>query len=172
MRDRYVVDTNVLIAGSAATNNDIDATPQDSKLKMQIWQWLANFEQSKSRLILDSSGKIEEEYRRNLAYQHYGLYVFQNKSDTCAIDYVHVGYDSDGHGILEEPLQTAIHDRSDRKMVAAALAALTDYGNSCIAFAADSDWHGWEDEIRKAGVELEPIIEQWSRAKYDEKKAK
>jgi len=172
MRDRYVVDTNVLIAGSAASDNSIDATPSDLKLQYQIWQWLVSFEQSNSNLILDIARKIEEEYRRNLAYQHYGLYVFQNKSDNCAVDYVDVEYDHDGHAILNEPLQTVIHDKSDRKMIAAALAAFTDHGSSCIAFAADSDWHGWEDAIKKTGVELEPIIEQWSREKYDEKQRK
>lgn len=172
MKDRYVVDTNVIIAASTIDDISINATPEDAELRIQVWNWLKEFKSSESHLVLDGQGYIQKEYRTKLGQNAYGLQVVRHKWDTIAYDLVSIEYDSDGHAILNESLQTVVDDRADRKMVAAALAALTDYGNSCIAFAADSDWHRWEDEIKKAGVELEPIIEQWSRAKYDEKKAK
>jgi len=53
MRDRYIVDTNVLIAASAADPihpKDIDATPADPALRMQVWSWLDRFQRSDSRL--------------------------------------------------------------------------------------------------------------------------
>ncbi len=56
MRDRYVVDTNVLIAASAAdpvNPADIIATPTDPALRLEVWQWLDTFEKSDSRLVLD-----------------------------------------------------------------------------------------------------------------------
>ncbi|CAM5423376.1 hypothetical protein RLIN73S_06293 [Rhodanobacter lindaniclasticus] len=40
MRARYVVDTNVLIAASAAdpiNPKDIDATPNDPALRLKVW---------------------------------------------------------------------------------------------------------------------------------------
>ena len=57
-------------------------------------------------------------------------------------------------------------------MVAAALDAKFLHGNCAIAFAGDSDWHGWEDPLAAAGLELEPLIPEWSRAKYQEKLGK
>ena len=49
MKARYVVDTNVLIAASAADPvhpKDIDATPAEPLLRLQIWQWLDSFRAS------------------------------------------------------------------------------------------------------------------------------
>ena len=61
MRARYVVDTNVLIAASAADPQhpkDIDATPTDPALREQVWYWLDQFQQSSAHLVLDDAGKI------------------------------------------------------------------------------------------------------------------
>ena len=65
MKARYVVDTNVLIAASAADPvhpKDIDATPADPKLRKVVWEWLYAFEQSDSRMVLDLEGRIYDEY--------------------------------------------------------------------------------------------------------------
>lgn len=175
MRDRYVVDTNVLIAASAVDSSSPvarDATPSDPVLRQKVWQWLSDFQQSKSHLILDGQGGIEEEYGHKLKFMDFGRQVVMHKWDTCAVDQVSVDYDSDGHGILEEPLQTVVHDLADRKMVAAALDALTEHGETTIAFAGDTDWHGWEVALREVGLELEPIIRDWSLAKFVEKSTK
>jgi hypothetical protein len=92
-----------------------------------------------------------------------------HKWSTAAVDNVKVEYDHHGHGVLPPSLAEVIHDNADKKMVAAALDALRLFGEGCIAFAGDTDWHDWEDDLQDAGLQLEPVIEEWSRAKHAEK---
>lgn len=175
MKDRYVIDTNVLIAASAGDPQDpkdIDATPQDQFLRLKIFCWLNGFKVAASRLVLDGSGKIHEEYRNKLNDQDFGIQVVIHKWSTCAVDDVSVEYDANGHACLPETLAPTIHDKEDRKMVAACMAALHAHGPCVVAFAGDSDWIGWENALRQHGVELEPIIEAWARRKHDEKQHK
>lgn len=175
MKPRYVVDTNVLIAAStvdATSSVAKDATPSDPALRMRVWDWLDQFSKSNSRLVLDGQGKIEKEYRNKLGFNDFGRQVVIYKWSTNAVDLVDVPYDKNGDGVLDEPLRTIVHDRADRKMVAAALDAKFLHGNCAIAFAGEPDWHGWEDHLVAAGLELEPLIPEWSRAKYQEKLGK
>ncbi|MCC6916940.1 hypothetical protein [Nitrosomonas sp.] len=172
MKQRYVVDTNVLITASAASPTaprDIDVTPRDPALRFRVWQWLVEFENSPARLVLDSAGKIKEEYDRKLGFNDYGIQVVIHKWSTAAVDNVDVQYDANGHALLPPPLNSVVHDLADRKMVAAALEATKYFGESVIAFAGDTDWHDWEQALIQAGLSLEPIIEEWSRAKHAEK---
>ncbi|MYG63164.1 MAG: hypothetical protein F4158_00975 [Synechococcus sp. SB0675_bin_7] len=172
MKERYVVDTNVLIAASAGDlqdPKDIDATPQDQSLRLKILDWLKEFSASPSHLVLDDAWKIYKEYRNKLTDQDFGIRVIIHKLSTSAIDNVSIEYDANGHGCLPDTLAPTIHDREDRKMVAACLAALVTHGVCVIAFAGDSDWIGWEEALHQNGVELDPIIEDWVRRKYDEK---
>ena len=172
MKPRYVVDTNVLIAASAADPQqpkDIDATPADPGLRLQVWKWLDDFRSSEARMVLDTDSKIYDEYTKKLGFNDFGIQVVMHKWSTAATDDVTVQYDADGHGVLPSSLVSVVHDLADRKMVAAALEAVRTYGVAPIAFAGDTDWHEWEDHLVGHGVKLEPIIEQWSRAKFDEK---
>ena len=175
MKPRYVVDTNVLIAASAADPQqlkDIDATPADPGLRLQVWAWLDRFRSSEARMVLDTDNKIYEEYTNKLGFNDFGIQVVMHKWSTAATDDVTVQYDADGHGVLPSSLVPVIHDLADRKMVAAALEAVSTYGVAPIAFAGDTDWHEWEDHLVRHGVALEPIIEPWSRAKFAEKKSR
>lgn len=175
MRARYVVDTNVLIAASAAdpTNSrKIDATPDDPALRMEVWLWLSRFDESDSRLVLDGENKIFDEYCNKLTFNDYGRQVVVNKWSTSAVDNVAVEYDEHGEGVLPATLARVIHDGADRKMVAAALASHTLFGEGCVAFAGDTDWHDWEEALTRHNVRLEPIIEAWSRAKHAAKKCR
>jgi len=172
MRERYVVDTNVLIAASAADPEhptDIDATPAEPELRLAVWNWLKAFEEGDARLVLDQGNKIFDEYRRKLSHHDYGIAVLQHKFDTASVEYVSVEYDRDGNGILPDTLSAVIHDLADRKMVAAALSSHLSFGEGCIAFAGDTDWHDWEAALAEHKVLLEPIIEDWSRRKHAEK---
>lgn len=172
MKDRYVVDTNVLIAASAAdpeTQKDIDATPDNPDLLLKIWLWLDTFRQGNVRMVLDLEGEIYNEYCRKLGFNDFGIQVVMHKWQTASVDDVLVDYDADGYGILPETLVHIIHDLADRKMVAAALSSYAEFNEGCVAFAGDTDWHGWEDELLRHNVHLEPLIEDWSRAKYLEK---
>ena len=175
MKARYVVDTNVLIAASAADPThpkDIDATPTDPALRLHVWEWLEQFRSSAARLVLDTDNRIYEEYTNKLGFNDFGLQVVMHKWSTAATDDVTVEYDTDGHGVLPVSLAPVIHDLADRKMVAAALGAAQTIGVAPIAFAGDTDWHGWEDQLLRHGVELEPLIEEWSRSKFAEKKSR
>lgn len=172
MRERYVVDTNVLIAASAGSPTDpkeIDATPDDKDLLLQVWTWLNSFSKGDARMVLDSESKIFDEYSNKLSYNDYGIQVIMHKWSTAAVDVVLVDYDADGHGVLPMALETVVHDRADRKMVAAAICSHTEFGEGCVAFAGDTDWHGWEADLLAHNVILEPLIEDWSRARYMEK---
>jgi hypothetical protein len=172
MRDRYVVDTNVLIAASAADPvhpKDIDATPSDPALRMRVWEWLNSFQSSSCRMVLDQAGGIYSEYNNKLGFNDFGIQVVIHKWSTAAVDQVNVDYDPHGHGILPPTLSHIIHDDADKKMVAAALDAHTTYGEGCIAFAGDTDWHDWEKNLEEHNILLEPIIEDWSRQKHAEK---
>ncbi|RDE04459.1 hypothetical protein DVW87_16220 [Sphingomonas aracearum] len=175
MRDRYVVDTNVLIAASAAdpvTPADIAATPTDPALRLAVWQWLDAFERSESRFVFDTENRIWDEYNNKLGYTDFGIQVVMSKWSKCAVDSVVVDYDEHGHGELPATLASVIHDLADRKMVAAALVSHTEFGEGCVAFAGDTDWHDWEENLLAHDILLEPIIEAWSRAKHAEKHAK
>ncbi|MDF2864758.1 MAG: hypothetical protein K0S02_5030 [Achromobacter mucicolens] len=172
MKQRYVVDTNVLIAASAADPEhpkDIDATPDDPELRWKVWEWLAEFQHGDSRMILDGEGKIFEEYTNKLGFNDFGRQVVMHKWSTVAVDNVEVAYDDNGDGVLPATLTPVVHDGADRKMVAAAIASHALFGEGYVAFAGDTDWHGWEEALARHNVLLEPIIEEWSREKYAEK---
>lgn len=172
MRVRYVVDTNVLIAASAADPvhpKDIDATPHDPAMRFKVWKWLDEFNSGTSRMVLDSGGKIFDEYCNKLGFNDFGIQVVINKWSTSAVDDVEVSYDSNGDGIIPHELEPVVHDKADRKMVASALEAKRIFGEGCVAFAGDTDWHEWEDVLIRFGLILEPVIEEWSRQKFAEK---
>lgn len=173
MRPRYVVDTNVLIAASAVfplSPTAQTATPADPELRRQVHDWLNEYQASDSRMVLDGEGKIDQEYRDNVGFNDFGRQVIIHKWSTCAVDVVDVLYDDDGNGYLDEPLCSTIHDVEDRKMVAAALAALVLEGGCWIANSGDTDWYDWVDALKAHGVDVEQIIEVWSRAKWLAKK--
>ncbi len=177
MRARFIVDTNVLIAASAASSVGLDlddVTPKDPALRNTVHAWLKKFEAADYLWILDYQGSIRREYdkSRYLDESSYGMMVFIKKWDFCETDFVSIDIDVHGHGVLPDSLVPVIHDMADRKMVAAALEAERVLGKCPIAFAGDTDWHGWETVLTQHGVQLEPIIEIWSRQKYAEKQVR
>jgi hypothetical protein len=175
MRERYVIDTNVLIAASAADPihpKDIDATPVDPALRLRVWQWLSDFQSSSSRLVMDLENGIYDEYNNKLGFNDFGIQVVMYKWSTASVDQVEVAYDEHGHGVLLPPLLAVIHDFADKKMVAAALDSHIRFGEGCIAFSGDTDWHDWEADLLDNSVLLEPIIEDWSRQKHAEKQSR
>lgn len=175
MKPQYVVDTNVLIAASAAdpvNPTDIDATPKDPRVRHRVWQWLDAFQASDSRLVLDHGQEIYGEYQHKLGFNDFGIQVVMHKWSTTAVETVDLEPANGGYRTLPDEVGNAIHDLADHKMAAAAYVAENTIGNCPIAFAGDTDWHGWEVVLAKHGINLEPVIEDWSRAKYLEKLAR
>ncbi|MHB8764695.1 MAG: hypothetical protein ACYDA8_10235 [Deferrisomatales bacterium] len=175
MRARYVVDTNVLIAASAVEAGSPvarDATPREPALRQRVHDWLTTFEVAETRMVLDGAGKIYEEYGNKLGFNDYGIQLVIHKMSTAAVDLVEVLYDRDGHGVLEPSLASVIHDRADRKLVAAALAANSLFGACAIANAGDTDWYDWHDALTAAGVAVEQLLPEWSRQKWQAKRAR
>ena len=173
MSDRCVVDTNVLIAASSIDPTSPmaqDATPVEPELRRKVWQWLFDFETSERRLVLDREGKIDAEYRNKLGFNDYGLQVLLHKYSVWQIDQVSISLDSDGYAMLEPGLMSVVSDRSDRKLVAAAIDAKNRYGECGIANAADTDWYDWEDALCAEGLEVEQVLPEWSRRRWEEKK--
>jgi len=176
MTSPYVVDTNVLIA--ASTVDMIfpylgNAEPPDASLRKEIYDWLDSFLLSPSCiLILDRQSKILKEYKNKLRDNHLGLRMVTHKMRTQTVDLVEVSYDKDGHAILDAELTGTVHDRADRKMVAAALSAQQKHGACAIVFATDSDWHGWQKKLEARGLVLQPLIPEYSLAKFYEKQSK
>lgn len=170
LKARYVIDTNVFIAASAvfaSSTAAARATPAEPHLRRQVWQWLTKFESSDSRLVLDRDQYLLNEYYDNLRdFNDYGRQVIIHKWSTSTVDDVDIRVDQDGHGVLDEPLQTIVHDCSDRKVVAAAIEANRRHGPTAIANASDTDWYGWECALVAAGVEVEQLLADWCRAKY------
>lgn len=172
MKPRYVVDTNVLIAASAADPDspaDIDATPDDPQVRREVWDWLDGFSSSESRLVLDDNNEIYDEYCRKLGFNDFGRQVIVHKWSTAAVDNVSLEACKDSYTVMPATLTKIVHDIADRKMVAAALTAENTHGECPIAFAGDTDWHGWEESLKEHGVNLAPIVEHWSRTKYEAK---
>jgi hypothetical protein len=172
LKARYVVDTNVLIAASSAdpaSSVAHDATPTDPALRQRVWKWLDEFERSTNCLVMDMACRIDEEYRNKLGFNDFGLQVLISKYSNWHINMVDVQYDSDGYAILEAGLATTVADRSDRKMVAAALEALRTTGECAVANASDTDWYDWETALKAVGLDVEQIIPEWSKAKWIEK---
>ncbi len=175
---RYVVDTNVLIAASAAMArrrgvtllpHHREVSPPDPALQEQVLCWLEGFAASPAHLVLDVAGLINVEYHHKLDFHDYGIEVVMAKLYRDEVDRVQVDYDRDGAGILPQPLDEVVHDLADRKMVAAALLALCLPGSSAIVFAGDTDWHDWESELTRTGLILLPLIPDWSRTRHAQK---
>ncbi len=175
---RYLVDTNVLIAASAAMArrrgttllpHHREVSPPDPALQEQVLCWLEGFAASPAHLVLDVAGAINIEYHHKLDFHDYGIEVVMAKLYRDEVDRVQVDYDQDGAGILPQPLDEVVHDLADRKMVAAALQALNLPGSSAIVFAGDTDWHDWETELTRTGLTLLPLLPDWSRTRHAEK---
>jgi hypothetical protein len=172
MRSRYVVDTNVLIAantGNPAETRKLDVTPPDEGLQRTVWHWLVSLQKSSARIVVDIQGKIRKEYDPYILPGGYAEQFMIAMSSSCRVDPVSLIYDENGYAVIAEPLHI-VHDLSDRKMVAACVEAMAFYGECVIAFAGDTDWHYWEETLNANGIDLEPIIESWSRPAYDKKK--
>jgi len=115
----HLVDTNVLIVGSAAVEPKYTDVSVDADGIEVVFKWLAAFRDDAARkLVLDDLWKIWDEYNHKLNGQHFGLQVVHHKLQAC-LRTEPVQYDGNGYGVVPPALSAV--DSSDKKFVAAAL---------------------------------------------------
>ncbi|MBU3694710.1 MAG: hypothetical protein FGM40_07780 [Rhodocyclaceae bacterium] len=173
----FLVDTNVMLAASAVnelSNLSLRAMPHEIELREQVYEWLADFDASHSRLVLDEEGLIYAEYTRNMPFnvreQEYGLQVLQNKQDRGLVDYVPIEtLEANGEhvAVLEPQHEALVPDREDRKWVAAAFAAqLLHERVAPIVYGAETDWFVAEERLAEIGIAFVRLLpERWYRSK-------
>lgn len=169
----YVVDTNVLLVGSARLEEDgkafLDHPVQDDEdAVQQVHDWLTRFHGSDDRIVLDWGHAIFGEYMNKLDDQHFGFRVLMDKYQTAKG--VDIELDGDGHAILPHDVAAIVHDLADRKMVAAALAAGGAAEGCEIVNACDTDWYEWESVLADAGLVVRQLIDAWCRARYESRR--
>lgn len=149
----HLVDTNVLIVGSAAIEPKYTDISVDADGIEVVFNWLTAFRDDASRkLVLDEVWKIYEEYNNKLDGQHFGLQVVHHKLQAC-LRSEPVAYDGGGYGVV--PAALAAVDNSDKKFVAA---ALNDPANIHIVNAADSDWRQHEVALKAHSIVVVELL--------------
>ena len=172
-----LVDTNVLIVASAVDEGSpfrADATPvEEAALRQQVFDWLEAFEADSTRhAVLDVDWHVCGEYRHKLTDQDYGWLAMMHKMDRGEVVWVDVLLDKDGNAVLPPELAEAVTDLADRKMVAAALAAL-ELGSACkLTNASDTDWLDCQKALRVVGLEVENLLNDWLVARWHTKHGK
>jgi len=152
----HIIDTNVLLVASArhpiSPFRDCDHVPVEQQ--QTVLDWLMEFRKDGQRqIVLDLSCKILDEYHNKLTRgQDLGSLVVMEKMQLGQVRFVKVVYDQHGHGCLPPVLEKVVHDRSDRKFVAAAMIDLSNGDESTIINAVDTDWYAWETALKRAGI--------------------
>ena len=153
----HIIDTNVLLVASARDPNSPfadcnQATPQQQQI---VLDWLMAFRTDRQRqVVIDQPFKIWEEYHNKMTGQDIGLMVVMEKLQFAR--FVDIAFDDNGHACLPADLEEVVHDRSDRKFVAAALSA---GGQSTIVNAVDTDWCDWQKALERHGIVVTHLIE-------------
>lgn len=169
----YLVDTNVMLAASAVhelSNQATRAMPKEVELRELIFEWLASFDLSNQRIVLDEEGLVRAEYERNMPFnmhgQEYGMQVLQNKLDKNLAEFVPIE-SLQGNGehiaVLAMELEALVTDREDRKWVACALAAEILFGQvPPIVYGAETDWFIAEKQLMGIGICFQRLLpEDW-----------
>ncbi len=173
----YLVDTNVMLAASAVfdlSNQAVRAMPQEIELREMIYEWLADFEQSDRRIVLDEAGLVRDEYERNMPFnqreQEYGMQVLQYKLDRNLVDYVPINsMEANGEhiAVLDPAHEILVADREDRKWVACAFAAQVLFERMPpIVYGAETDWFIAEEQLGGIGLLFQRLLpDDWYTAR-------
>ncbi len=165
----YLVDTNVMLAASAVSelsNLAVRAMPQEIELREMIYEWLADFDQSDRRIVLDEEGLVRDEYERNMPFslreQEYGMQVLQYKLDRNLADYVPIDsleVNGERIAVLDPAHEALVTDREDRKWVACALAAQILFDQvPPIVYGAETDWFIAEEQLGGIGLLFQRLL--------------
>ncbi len=158
----HIIDTNVLLVASA---RHPDSPFKDSQVPAEqqqiVLDWLMAFRTDRQRMVvLDLSFKIWDEYHHQMVRgQDIGSLVIAEKLQLSLVRFVDIAYDQHGVGCLPPDLEKVVHDRSDRKFVAAALIDLSTGDRSTIVNAVDTDWCDWEEALKRHGIAVTHLID-------------
>jgi hypothetical protein len=158
----HIIDTNVLLVASArhpgSPFKDSQVPPEQQQ---EVLNWLMAFRTDGQRkVVLDLSFKIWDEYHHQMIRgQDIGSLVMAEKLQLSLVRFIDIAYDEHGDGRLPLELEKVVHDRSDRKFVAAALIDLSEGGQSTIINAVDTDWCDWEEALKRHGIAVTHLIE-------------
>ena len=169
----FLIDTNVMLAASAIhelSSVAQRAMPEEIELRELVFNWLAEFDESAQRMLLDEEGLVRAEYERNLPFnyqeQEYGMQVLQNKLDKGLVEYVPIEtLEANGEhiAVLEPEHELLVADREDRKWVACSLASIDLFEFSPpIVYGAETDWFMATDQLIAIGIQFIRLLpEDW-----------
>lgn len=173
----YLVDTNVMLAASAVhelSNLVLRAMPREIELREMVYEWLAEFDLSDQRIVLDEAGLVRDEYERNMPYnmheQEYGLRVLQSKIDRYLDVLVPIDTlkaNGEHIAVLEPAHEQLVKDRADRKWVACALATKILFEQvPPIVYGAETDWYLAEEDLKEIGLGFQRLLpDAWYEAR-------
>jgi hypothetical protein len=140
-----IVDTNVWVTASGHSGR----TPDCAKRALNF---IVGFQDSADRLAVDHKWKIMGEYFDNINQQDVAFEIellLPNRLEYCPIE-----LDADGIAIV--PAKCAVHDLSDRKFVAVALAH---EAHPPIYNASDEEWLEDQALLANCGVQVIHLCE-------------
>jgi hypothetical protein len=154
----FIADTNLWIAASGRS----DMSPECARATLQF---VVALQGNDDRLAVDYQWKLLGEYYREIseqdvAHEILDLLFSQNRLDWCQIE-----LDSDGNAVV--PVECAVHDFSDRKFVAVALAH---EARPPIHNVSDEDWLEDEEMLARCGVQVIHHCEAELRGRYADKR--
>lgn len=169
--NRRIIDANVpMLAGT----NPADMDPDQAGCAQKCVRYIKEFiEDVESRLVLDDEGRILKEYRNaetireepNLAKIFY-LWAYQNQAADIE-DFVHLDEkQNDEFDPYPADKELSEFDPPDRKYIAL---AYKHEKKPPIVEASDSKWWGIRDNLKKFGIDVEFIDEEYIKNKYKQK---
>jgi len=143
--DRWVVDTNVLLAADISPSPRL-ATHLSLSCREHSLEWLEAFLERQDRLVVDEGWKILNEYQRKTQPDDYASFFVREILSRSLVDPVSIEMDETDSACLPDGLLETVHDLADRKFVAVALAHPD---RPTIVNSADTDWLDWQDDLAK-----------------------
>jgi len=144
-----VVDTNVwATAGKSIAEVE---TSEEADCIEHCTDWIAEFLDGDYRLIVDSIGKVIDEYQYYILPGRFPESELNRLYSELwgRLEYVDIEFDAAGHAVLPESV--SFHDPADRKFVALALAC-DPYAP--IFNAADTDWAKEREQLAEQGLTI------------------
>ena len=167
-----LVDTNVLIVASAADAGSPFAPNPPHRRSRAAPAGVRLARSLRGRptrhAVLDVDWHVCGEYRHKLTEQDYGWLAMMHKMDRGEVVGSMCSQQRRQRRAAPE-LAEAVTDLADRKMVAAALAALDAGHATQITNAADTDWIDCQQALHAVGLEVEKPAADWLQARWRQK---